>query len=107
MSADFSKSKCAESPRIDLEFGICDDQNNTKAYTDNKYPHKWIAVVKNNADPKSEVTFTPIDKCIVILKQGSNDEERVTIYQFTPENSKMRKPLFGGLLLISFCNIKT
>ncbi len=47
-------------------FGLCDDQNGTKAYTNINDRTKWIATVKN--DSNRNLTFTAIDKCV--LKDG-------------------------------------
>ena len=73
MSVDFFETGCKEPARIDDLFGICDDQNGTKAYTDVQNTNKWIATVKN--DNRIEVVFTAIDNCITILKEGTNDKE--------------------------------
>lgn len=63
MSLNFLVTKCKEPERNDLLFGLCDDQNGKKAYSDTKDPSKWIATVKN--DSALNLTFTPIDKCII------------------------------------------
>ncbi len=73
MSVNFFESPCKEAPRTDLVFGICDDQNGQKAYTDTTTRSKWMATVKNNQP--LEVVFTPIDNCMPIFKEGSKDQE--------------------------------
>lgn len=73
MSVDFFNTPCKEADRTDLIIGICDDQDNTKAYTDITDKNKWIAVIKNNSG--LSVSFTPIDNCIIILKEGSQNKE--------------------------------
>ena len=49
-------------------FGLCDDQDGGKAYTNFDDHSKWIATVKN--DNKLNLTFTAIDKCVI-----KDDEE--------------------------------
>lgn len=73
MSIDFFNDSCQESQRTDSLFGICDDENGQKAYTDIKNKDKWIGIVINK-DGK-QITFTAIDHCIEILKPGSKDKE--------------------------------
>ncbi|MEZ4852285.1 MAG: hypothetical protein R3B93_27490 [Bacteroidia bacterium] len=70
---NFFNTNCTETPRTDSEFGICDDQNNAKAYTDSTNKEKWIVIVKNEAN--QSIVFTPIDNCIIVLKPGSSDKE--------------------------------
>ncbi|NJO02590.1 MAG: hypothetical protein HC880_13705 [Bacteroidia bacterium] len=70
---DFFSNTCREADRTDSLIGICDDQTNTKAYTDTTDSNKWIAVIKN--ENNITVSFTPIDHCIVVFKQGSQDKE--------------------------------
>jgi hypothetical protein len=53
--------------------GICDDQNGTKAYTDTTDSSKWIAKVTNINE--IDVTFTAIDNCIIVFKEGTKDKE--------------------------------
>lgn len=66
--------QCAEPPRTDAEFGICDPQDGSKAYTDVVDNNGWDATVIN-AD-QQEVTFTAIDNCMVFLREGSKDQHR-------------------------------
>ncbi|MEX2566158.1 MAG: hypothetical protein WD431_09470 [Cyclobacteriaceae bacterium] len=73
MSIDFFESDCKESSRIDKRFGICDDQNGKKAYTDIADTTKWISKVIN--ENEIDVSFTAIDNCIIIFKEGSKNKE--------------------------------
>jgi hypothetical protein len=63
MSLNFLKNTCTEQERFDLSFGLCDNQDGNKAYSDSENPEKWIATVKN--DHSLGLTFTPIDKCLI------------------------------------------
>lgn len=63
MSLNFLVNTCREPAREDLLFGLCDDQNGQKAYSNIDNPTKWIAKVKN--DNAVTLVFTPIDKCII------------------------------------------
>ena len=74
MNLNFFNAECSEPATIDELFGICDDQDNTKAYTDNNHPEKWIAIVKNE-NPLVEVTFTAIDNCNTVLQKGTKNKE--------------------------------
>ena len=73
MIVDFFETSCKEPAKINNLFGICDDQDGTKAYTDIHKRDKWIAIVKNKNN--KEITFTAIDNCITILKEGTKDKE--------------------------------
>lgn len=53
-------------------FGICDDQNGQKAYTDITNKGKWIATVIN--EKPFRLTFTAIDKGVIKDDQLSNQE---------------------------------
>ncbi|GAB1419710.1 hypothetical protein MASR2M12_24750 [Bacteroidales bacterium] len=55
------------------QFGICDDQNGTKAYTDTSDDTKWIAKVTN--DNEIDISFTAIDNCIIVYKAGTKEKE--------------------------------
>ena len=60
---NFFKTACQE-PTIDAStFGLCDDQDGSKARTNINDPTQWIATVKN--DRKIILTFTAIDKCVL------------------------------------------
>jgi hypothetical protein len=73
MNVNFLETDCKESSRNDKFFGICDDQEGKKAYTDTSNAKKWIAKVINENEKK--VTFTPIDNCIIIHKEGTSEKE--------------------------------
>ncbi|CAD5283814.1 MULTISPECIES: hypothetical protein [unclassified Imperialibacter] len=60
---DFFNPDCQELPINHSLFGICDDQEGGKAYTDLDNPDKWIATVRN--DKNILLTFAAIDKCVV------------------------------------------
>jgi len=60
---NFFEASCQEPPLNAALFGLCDDQNGTKAYTNTNHPDKWIATVKNERNVK--LVFTAIDKCII------------------------------------------
>lgn len=63
MSLNFLENRCREAERTDRLFGLCDDQDGRKAYSDSDDQKKWIATVKN--DNAICLVFTPIDKCII------------------------------------------
>ena len=73
MRVNFFETNCQESSRNEKQFGICDDQKGTKAYTDTADSKKWIATVIN--DNEIDVLFTAIDNCIIVSKAGTNDKE--------------------------------
>lgn len=60
---DFFNPKCQSGPFNQARFGLCDDQNTTRAYVDTATPTIWVATVENPAH--SSVTFTAIDKCVI------------------------------------------
>ena len=63
MSLNFFEASCQE-PLLNISlFGLCDDQNGTKAYTNINNPDTWIATVKN--EQNVELVFTAIDKCVI------------------------------------------
>ena len=63
MSVNFLVAACQEPPLNNSEFGLCDDQDGTKAYTSTTDTANWVATVKNdNAIP---LVFTAIDKCLI------------------------------------------
>jgi len=64
---------CAEPSRRNVKFGICDDQDGTKAYTTDLEPDGWIAQVLNPR--RREVTFTAIDNCMSFQKPNASNEE--------------------------------
>lgn len=63
MSLNFLENPCREPERTDIRFGLCDDQNGQKAYSDAENEARWIATIKN--DQAIPLVFTPIDKCII------------------------------------------
>ena len=63
MSLNFLANECREAERTDLLFGLCDDQDGRKAYSNTDDQTKWIATVKN--DKAIALVFTPIDKCMI------------------------------------------
>lgn len=65
---NFFDAACQEPPINTKLFGLCDDENGTKAYTDTVDSSKWIATVKN--DSMLDVTFTAIDKCVIKDNEG-------------------------------------
>jgi len=73
MKTNFFITNCKEPERTDVLFGICDDENEDKAYTDIENEDKWIAIVKN--EMQEPVSFTAIDNCLDVLKEGTNDQE--------------------------------
>lgn len=64
---NFFKPDCQEPAINESKFGLCDDQNGTKAYTNINDQTKWIATVQN--EKNKNLTFTAIDKCVL------NDDE--------------------------------
>ncbi len=73
MSVNFFETNCKESSRNEKQFGICDDQNGTKAYTDTSDDTKWIAKVTN--DDEIDISYTAIDNCIIVYKAGTKEKE--------------------------------
>lgn len=68
---DFFKPECQSGPFDQEQFGLCDDQNTTRAYVDTSNPEKWVATVRNPS--RHAVTFTAIDKCVI---QDGDEPER-------------------------------
>jgi hypothetical protein len=66
---NFFLAKCQEPPIADALFGLCDNQEGSKAYSNITDPSKWIAVVKNSSN--KTCIFTAIDKCVI------NDDEEI------------------------------
>lgn len=98
MSVNSFRKKCQEIPRTDNIFGLCDDQNGTKAYSNTSSPKKWIASVKN--DNKIEITFTAIDNCIIIFKKHTKYKESTCDGMITFSDSvylvELKKQKTGG-----------
>ena len=63
MSVNFFVAACQEPPLNNSIFGLCDDRNGLKAYTNTEDSTKWIATVKN--DNQKQLVFTAVDKCII------------------------------------------
>ncbi len=60
---NFFDAACQEPPINHAEFGLCDDQDGTKAYTNLADSAKWVATVKNRN--QKELVFTAIDACVI------------------------------------------
>jgi len=73
MKIDFLNTECKEPTRIDESFGIFDNQDGKRAYSGSANLTNRIAIVKN--ERKIPVTFTAIDNCIMIHKEGSKNLE--------------------------------
>jgi len=63
MSLDFFRVSCKYPPISNTVFGLCDNEDGSKAYPDLKNRENWIAEVKN--DNQLEIVFTAIDKCVI------------------------------------------
>lgn len=63
MSLNFFDTPCKEPALNHQEFGICDPENGTKAYTTTAEKGTWGATVKN--ENRMSVAFTAIDKCVL------------------------------------------
>jgi len=66
---NFFDSACQEPARKDDLFGLCDDQDGTKAYTNTDDSSRWVATVENESHV--ELIFTAIDNCVIM-----GDEEQ-------------------------------
>jgi len=73
MIVNFFDTGCQEQVSEHL-FGICDDQNSSKAYTDVNDIARWIVVVENGA--AIQITFTAIDHCISLYRENGDMESR-------------------------------
>jgi hypothetical protein len=63
MSLNFFRADC-QYPPISLDtFGLCDNEDGTRAYPDTANPDDWIAEVKNEGN--MDITFTAVDKCVL------------------------------------------
>ncbi len=74
MATNFSEAECSEQARTDRLYGLCDDQDGTKAYSDTAHPDNWIATVIN--EQQISVVFTAIDNCVPILNEGGTQASR-------------------------------
>jgi len=73
MKVDFFKTTCKEPELTHRQFGVCDDEDGKKAYTNIDNTTKWIATVNNETEKAIE--FIAIDNCIPILKTDTEDQE--------------------------------
>ncbi len=100
MNVDFFNTECRESVRNNSVFGICDNHDGTRAYTDIGNNSTWVAKVENCN--KLDTVFTPIDNCIIILKNGTNDQESTCDGMLTFRNSiylvELKEQRTGGWL---------
>jgi hypothetical protein len=103
MSVNFFESDCKEPSRQDKLFGICDDQNGTKAYTSITDNTRWIAKVRNDSD--LSISFTAIDNCIIVLKEGTRETESTCDGMITFSNGlylvELKKQGTGGWLSVA------
>jgi hypothetical protein len=70
MSLDFFNISCQYPTINETTFGLCDNEDGTKAYPDFSHPETWISQVKN--DTKLDIVFTAIDKCVIHDNQYPN-----------------------------------
>lgn len=98
MSVDFFKTNCKEEIQSVELFGLCDDQNGKKAYSDIDNTENWIATIKNSN--AKEIIFTPIDNCITIFKKGTKDKESTCDGMLTFQDSlylvELKERITGG-----------
>lgn len=73
MTIDFCSKHCTEPPRTNENFGICDEQDGSKAFTTVDKEIVWNANVVNPLMKKTQ--FIAIDNCLSIFKENSNDLE--------------------------------
>lgn len=103
MSVDFFETDCKELSRQDLSFGLCDDQDGTIAYSSISKDDTWIATVINSS--AKEITFTAIDNCINILKEGKKDKEKSCDGMLTFDDSlylvELKEKAPGGWISIA------
>ncbi|MCQ6957615.1 hypothetical protein [Mucilaginibacter aquariorum] len=85
MNVDFLGSTCNEPVRTNKLFGLCDNQDSTKAYSNLDAPTTWIADVIN--EEEIEVVFTPIDWCIIVFQANSKKKESTCDGMLTTKNS--------------------
>lgn len=72
MNTNFFDLNCQEQPVAESRFGLCDDQNGQKAYTNCDKPKTWVATVDNAQ--QLPITFSAIDNCVKILRGDGNQE---------------------------------
>lgn len=63
MSLNFFNPACQYPPINLASFGLCDNQNGTRAYPDTANPADWVAEVKNANN--IDIIFTSVDKCVL------------------------------------------
>ncbi len=63
MSLNFFRADCQNPPISHVSFGLCDNEDGTRAYTNTTNPDTWIAEVKN--ENNMDITFTAVDKCVL------------------------------------------
>lgn len=73
MPADFFTTTCQETTS-DIKFGICDDDDELKAYIDSHYPNNWIAIIKNT--PQHEITFIAVDNCLDLRRLNGEPDNK-------------------------------
>lgn len=74
MNVNFYAAECQEEGITHQLFGLCDNEDGSKAYVDTHQNNKWIATVSN---PSSvSLTFTAIDNCITIERANEDMEKR-------------------------------
>ena len=64
MSLNFFRADCQFPPISINTFGLCDNQDGTRAYPDTANPDDWIAEVKNETN--IDIVFTAVDKCVLL-----------------------------------------
>ena len=100
MNVNFLGPDCKEPARTNKLFGICDDQDGSPAYTNITDNSKWIANVINNSE--ITISFTAIDNCIIVLKDGTKDKESTCDGMLTFNDSlylvELKKQGTGGWL---------
>jgi hypothetical protein len=100
MSVNFLESDCKEPAISDNLFGICDDQDGSKAYTSITDITNCIAKVINRTD--LVISFTAIDNCIIVFKEGTKDKEStcdaMLIFQDSLYLVELKKQGTGGWL---------
>jgi hypothetical protein len=69
---DFFAPEYQEPPLNNRQFGLCDDEDGTPAYTDKMNQKKWVAKVENQHS--FNITFTAIDKNVIKDDEYKNHE---------------------------------
>ena len=87
MSINFFTAACQEPPLNNSVFGLCDDNNGQKAYTNTADATKWIATVKN--ENKKQLVFTAID----IPEMTPPPPIGTTIVSTSGNSAKISKPI--------------